>query len=145
MTTAQSPAQSRITITADDGFPIRGTWQTRSGGTRSAPERREREGGELFKEEVGAGPGSTETTVLSRSYKRERDVQLLRWAHRNAGLVMLTITEVELDEEGNAAPGVAPMVDRGRLLACNRPEVDANNVTGFKRIEFTVATTGEIG
>lgn len=142
MTTSDSSAHSRITLESEDGFPIPGTWQTRSGGARTATEIREREGGELFQEEVSAAPATTETETYSRSWKRDRDMGLWKWAYRNAGLVVLRIIEQPLDDRGN--PFGDPVVSRGRLLGVNRYDVDSNETTARKRIEFTVSPFGDV-
>jgi hypothetical protein len=143
VTIADSPAHSRITIQSDDGFLIAGTWAARSGGNRTSTEDRYHEGGELFREEVAGSPATTENMTLSRPFKRDRDIALLRWAHRNAGRRILHITEQPLDDDGNAFGD--PLVDTARLLGCNRPDVDADNTGSRKRIEFTVAPFGDIG
>lgn len=143
MTIADSPAHSVITITADDGFPIPGTFARRTGGNRTSTERRYREGGQLKREEVGGGPATTENQTYSRPYKRDRDIAILRWAHRVAGGMLLTIVEQPIDDDEN--PFGDPIVDRARLLGCNRPDIDADDTSGLKNIELTVAPFGELG
>lgn len=142
MTMPDSPAHSRITIQSDDDTVIAGTWAQRTGGNRVAEERRSREGGDLFNEDVAASPPRTETMTLSRPYKRDRDIALLKWFHRNAGRRILRITEQPLDDDGNAYGD--PLVDNARLLGCNRPDADADDTGGTKRLEITVAPFGEL-
>lgn len=142
-TIADSPAHSRITIQSEDGFVITGTWANRSGGNRTSTVDRYHEGGELFKEEVAASPATSETMTLGRPFKRDRDIALMKWFHRNAGRRILRITEQPLDDDGNAFGD--PLVDTARLIGCNRPDVDADNTGTRKRLEITVEPFGDIG
>lgn len=140
-TTAQSPAHSRVTVSTP-GYSITGTWAGRTGGNRTSDARRYREGGELYREEVGGSPATTEDMTLSRPFKRDRDIELLRWLVRNAGKAMLTITDQPLDEDGNAYG--RPLVETARLLGCSRPDADADDTTGIQRLEITVAPSGDL-
>lgn len=140
--TAQSPAHSRITITASDGRVIEGTWAKRSGGNTTSEERRYHEGG-VYEEEVAGGPSTQENMTLSRPYKKSRDIELYRWARRVAGKIILTITEQPLDDDGNAYG--QPLVDTARLLGVTRPEVDADDTGGTSYIELSVSPYGALG
>lgn len=138
-TPSQFVNQSRVTIS---GGPIEmpGTWQTKSGGNVSREVFREKEGGELFKEDVSVGPPTYDDITVSRSYKRDRDASIRRFVESGrSGL--FTLSEQPLDESG--LPSGEPFVYNVRLISGSVPETDANG-TDRQRIELSFAREGEV-
>jgi hypothetical protein len=140
MMPAASPAQSRITLSGFT-FDTPGTWQRKTGGNVSGEPRRWREGGELSKEEVAGGTSTRENFTVSRNFRPDRDLSLLRAAQRHANRAYGVLSEQHLDDTGS--PYGDPVVHNVLLVACNDPEANADDTSGFKVIELTLAATGE--
>ena len=140
MADAQTVAQTRITLS---GFsiPIDGTWQTKDGGNLTMEVSREKEGGELFKEDVKVLPGTRDNVTVSRSYKTDRDSAVRRWAERGRG-ERGTLTEQEIDDD--ELPIGRPFVYKVRLAGVALPSTDSNGADR-KRLELTFAIEGEVG
>ncbi len=142
-TKASSPAQFLITLS---GFGFEGgigKFAVKTGGNRTSQVRRYHDGGEPD-EQVAGGPANRDDMTLNRPFKRDRDLQLARWADRNVGQARGSIAIQALD--GDFHPFGRPVIHSDCLLmTSNWPDVDAEAVGDVARLELVFAVSGTVG
>lgn len=139
---ASSPAHFRVTL---DGFDIDipGAFMTHEGGDNTAEARRYRPGGQAD-EEVAGGPTTREDVVVTREWRRDRDLEIWLWGDRNAGRARGNVTIQPLDDAFNAYGDPFAYPD-ALLLSAKKPNIDSDGGDDVGKLELTFAVSGKIG
>lgn len=116
-------SQTLITATLD-GVPL-GVFEKRGGGDVEAQPQKRRPGGGVEEKIYPTNQRTAADLVLTRTYERERDHELVRLAETRTGNGVLTATEQLLDGEG--APWGTPKTWKGILNHVTPSDADANS------------------
>lgn len=140
-TPASSPAQNRVTL---DGFEIDlpGAWMTQEGGDATAEVRRYRPGGQPH-EEVAGGPVTRDDVTVTREWRRDREMEIWRWADRNTGRARGDIIVQPLDDAFNAF-GEPVVYEDALLIAARKFTVDSDAGDDVSQLTLVFAVSGPV-
>src|SRR6059058_3319890 len=119
-----------------------GTFDTHSGGERSATDTKHRPGGSADEISYG-GPASRGNVTLSRVFDAVKgDTALYKKLDSMVGRARVVITQQPLDAD--MIPFGDPIVRTGTLIRVTGPATDSN-ATGVTMLELEVSTSGGLG
>jgi hypothetical protein len=114
---------------------VAGTFAGFRGGETTSDVTRDFDGGSL-RPDVMTGPASTADIRISRGWRRDRDIAIVKKLRPRVGRFRTTITVQPLDED--LVPAGAPDVYSGVLSGLTPTEVDANS-GNVSRLELVFA------
>lgn len=143
LTPASSPADFLVTVAfTQPGRDVAGSFSSMDGGNPTADARRYRAGGSAV-EEVSGGPSTRDDISIGREWRRDRDLEIYKWADRRVGRARATVTYQPLDEDLNPF-GDAIVYSDALLIGATKPAHDSGAGTDVARLTMTFAVAGEI-
>lgn len=140
-TAASSPSQFLVTLS---GLPVQvpGAFMTQSGGNKTGAVKRFRPGGSSS-EEVSGGSTTREDLVITREWRRDRDLAIWKWADAHINRVRGVVTVQPLDEDKNAYGDPIVFAD-SLLTGATKPDVNSDAEDELGMLSLTFAVSGDI-
>lgn len=133
--------QFLITASVEDIGSL-GVFDSMTGGETDSAESKHHSGG-MGPEEANGGPATTANVVISRAFKRSRDMPLRKQLRRKVGVKRMRVKRQVLDEDGHAFGD--PEVWSGILKRINPiDEVDSDS-GDTAMLEIELSTDEDVG
>lgn len=135
-----------ITTVFVEGIGDLGKFDQSTGGMGDSEEKKYREGGEVDESVLG-GAKSRSNVVTERLFRAERDGPIFHRLDASRGKAQMIVTKTPADADLNpiTAPGVKPLIYRGKVKAVTGPDTDSADSSGETKLVIEQSTAGPVG